>query len=224
MATNFGLDRFTNAQEEQTFTHVEAEWEVAGSTVQGTKYLDPPFEFLGVWKITNYFTPVLEQFAAVSMHVVGTGVKHGRTWESLHDVSYPVSFLNSVDPATEGLGLIRGSVVRFRKKGIAKGATPWIGNKDGIAYFLADPDSDQQTASCAPGNLTSDTVATRTRKLRCGAKVMIQGVDGIKIKRDTGGGLLDGQVDVYIGAGGDALSQQAKAWGEKYLWVINLLS
>jgi len=225
VTVDFGLDRFTNAQAEKTFTHVEAEWQVAGNTVTGAKYLDPPFEFLGVWKITNYFTPVLERFAATGMRPIGTGIKQGRVWRNLHDVNYPVSFLNSVDQGTEGLGLIGGHVVRFRKKGAATGATPWTGNVDGIAYFLADPDSDQETASCPPNNLlgTTDTVAARTRKLRCGAKVMIQGLNGIRIKRDTGGGLLDGQVDVYIGEGGDALSAQAKAWGEKERWVINLL-
>jgi len=204
---------------------VEAEWTVLGNAITGAKFFDPPFEFLGVWKITNYFTPILEEFASQKMLARGTGELRGERWVNLRDVNYPANFLNAVDQDNEGLGLINGHEVKFHGTRRQRGATPWIGNKDGKPYYLCDPDTDQNTASCPPYQLigTTDTIATRSRKLRCGAKVMIQDVPGIKVRRDTGGGLLDGQVDVYIGEGGDAVFAKAKRWGEQYKWVINLL-
>lgn len=225
LTETFHLDRFTNVQSEKTFTHVEAEWSVGGMSLRSTASLKRPFEFLGIWKITNYFTPVLRDFAANNMLPRGTGTFHEGHWANLRDVNYPANFLNAVDLGTEGLGQINGHVVRFHGAGRNQRATAWIGNRDGRRYYLADPDPDQQTASCPPHNLlgTTDTIASRSRKLRCDAEVMIQGIQGVKVKRDTGGGLLDRQIDIYIGEGGDALYNQANTWGEKMKWVINLL-
>jgi len=142
----------------------------------------------------------------------------------LKNQEYPIAWLNSVDPANEGLGLIGDTVVRMHDVRVKKGINPWSGLKSGDSYYIANPDPDQQAGSCEEMRGTTDSYAAKTKKLRRGAEVMIQGLSGKWIRRDYGGGLSSEQLDIYIGEGGAEKKAQADAWGAKKRWVINLLN
>ncbi len=220
----FHIESLTTAEKNKTFNKVKGKWTPSSKEATGEKDTSRNFKYLGVWQITNYYTPVEGQFSGSTLSK-GTGQLIGTTWINLSDVAHPVAFMNAVDPANEGLGLIGSTVVRFHPTYGNTSATPWTDLQNGNPHYLANPDPDQQTAHCAPFNLigTSDTIAASSLQLSCGSEVLIQDVTGKKIKRDTGGGLGSEQIDVYIGEGGTSLKQQADDWGNRNKWVIKLL-
>lgn len=217
-------NKFTASHENKNFNQIKAEWTPkTGVTAEDIKSLGRDFRYLGVWSITNYFTPQEGGYGGATLSN-GTGTLSGTTWSNLSNVSHPIAFMNAVDPANEGLGVIGTTVVRFHSTFGNTSATPWTALNGGANMYLANPDPDQQTASCPPFNLigTTDTIAASSSQLSCNDEVIIQDV-GKKVRRDTGGGLGSTQIDVYIGEGGATLNQQANTWGNQSKWVIKLL-
>ena len=233
----FHWDEFTPADGEMTLTQVEASWEVGTPAAAGRRGLTMARKSKGAkkkasikprvesdfWNITEYFTPVLEDYPPDDLITIGTGAfdDKKKIWSNLHDEQYPASFVNSLRERNEGLGLSDGNVVRFRETHGQKGGTPYKRR-----FYIANPDP-EQTGSCPPDHNiigTTDTIASRHKTLRCGARVRIDGIEGEKIKRDNGRlPRFDKQIDVYIGEGGPDLKRACDVWGAPLKHVIQLL-
>ncbi len=215
-------DKLTDAVKDKTFKKINAVWSPSNKQAKHTKNLNKNFVYLGKWTISNYFTPQESGYSG-SVLSKGTGALNGTVWSGVTNVAHPIAFMNAVDPANEGLGLIGTTVVRFHSTYGNTTATPWTLLNGGAPTYLANPNPSQQTASCSPHNLIGNTdgYAAISPKLGCGDEVIIQDV-GKKKKIDIGGGLGSTQIDVYIGEGGTTLNQQANTWGKKTKWVIKL--
>lgn len=234
----FHWDEFTPADGEMTLTQLEASWEVGTPAAAGRRGLMMAAKSKGAkrkapikprvesdfWNITKYFTPKLEAYPQDDLVTVGTGVYSGETkkWTNLHDEQYPAEFLNSIRDRNEGLGLSGDTVVRLHDTHGQKGGTPYRKK-----LYVSNPDPDQQTGRCPPDHNiigTTDTMASRNKALRCGARVLIDGIEGEKVRRDTGKlPKFEKQIDVYIGEGGPDLKRACDVWGEPLKHVKQLL-
>jgi hypothetical protein len=234
----FHFDEFTPADGEMTLTQLEATWDVGAPVAaegrrtnmakksRGVKAKGPvkPRVESDFYNITKYFTPRLEAYPQDDLVTVGTGVyaDKSREWTGLHDEQYPSEFLNSLRDVNEGLGLIGNTVVRLHYTHGQKGGTPYRKK-----LYLSNPDPDQQTGSCKPDHNiigTADTIASRDKNLLCGARIMIDGIDGIMTKRDKGKlPRHEKQIDVYIGEGGPEKKSACDVWGEPLKHVVQLL-
>jgi 3D (Asp-Asp-Asp) domain-containing protein len=220
---------FGSSQENKHYGKYKATWSPSSVDVYDDGPLDPGFTYLGKWTISKYFTPDESASWSGGSLSKGTGTYNSSNptntrWSNLSNVSHPTAFLNSVDPANEGLGLIGGSVVRFHSTYGNTQAMPWTDLNNGTSMYLASPDSDQGTASCSGCSMIGsggDSMACAASSIACGDKVLIQDV-GTRKKYDTGGGLSSTQIDVYISEGGSSVKQQADTWGKPKKWTLKL--
>jgi 3D (Asp-Asp-Asp) domain-containing protein len=190
-----------------------------------TQVLDAVVLVLANYTLTNYYTPVLPDGWNGQAWPVAQ-YPSGNYPGGLQNTTYPVDFLNAVDPSTaEGLGIIGSTIVRFMIHTPIAGYTAWKYNDGSGNYgYLENPSSDQQTAGGCPGipNLGPLSVAVNTSNsdLGCGDQVYVP--DGFDVRNvdDHGGGLGLTQIDIYIGQGGVTLEQQANQFGKQTNQVV----
>lgn len=210
----------------EQYTAAFAAWTVAGQDITSLdKTLDSEVKVLATWKISNYFTPTWGgswDGTSLTKGMYASGTYPG----GLTNVTVKTSFLNSLDPANEGLAVDGSTVIRDHAQDAVAGfeRVTFLG---GGAGYIENPDRDQQTAGGCPGvpNITSQTIAVTPNNpdLGCGAEAYIP---GFKVKTVQDHGSLNGnnkQIDVWIGAGDQSKKNQANNYGEQNHTVLKLI-
>ena len=208
------------------FSGVLATWRSnSGTVVSASAVLDYTVMVLADRLISNYFTPTLQgnwdgEVLAKGMYPAGNFP------DGLRNIQVATSFLNSLDPANEGLGMDGGTVIRDVERAAVKGFPQVTFLKTGAAGYIENPSQDQQTAGgCGIANLRASSVAVRTDafNLACGDRVYIPGF-GLRTVDDHG--TLEGnqnQIDVWIGTGDQSVKNNANNYGVQTHTALKIL-